>query len=247
MARRPSLALLIIIAGAFFLIGLYTAFLQAPQSSTAQTTSPPEDPTGGSATTNPEVEQTALIVGVDDLTAPDPQLRSLWFVSFRPTAPDLFLLGIPLDAPVEGDPPLPISAHFSLNEQRELSQAFIDALYRTAPLDYQTTLLLDEQGFAGLVDFLGGLPINEAVFSGHEVLGIISLTDGDPAANLALQQRLLAAMAERASQLGEAPEVTSLVELMPTHFRPSVTLNELVGLIAPLMPFQPETTHIELY
>jgi hypothetical protein len=246
MARRPSLALLIIIAGAFFLIGLYTAFLQVPQGTPAPTGTP-SDPAEAGPTTTAQSEQTALIVGVNDLTATSPELRSLWFVSFRPPAMDVFLLGIPLDTVVQGDPGLPISAHFSLNEQRELSETFVDALFRTVPLTYQTTVVLDEQAFAGLVDFVGGVPINDATFSGQEVLGILSLTDGDPAGNLALQRRLLAALAERAGLLGRAPEVTSLVELMPTHLRPSITLNEMVGLVAPLLPLQATTTHIELY
>jgi hypothetical protein len=123
----------------------------------------------------------------------------------------------------------------------------LDALYREIPLELDAVIVLDETGFAQAIDFLGGVPINEATFTGQEVLGIMSLTEDDPSASLSLQRRLLAAMSQRAVEVGASPEITPLVELIPEHLYLSIPINKLVELLAPVLPIRSQTTHFELY
>lgn len=246
MARRPSLALLIIVAGSFFLIGLYTAFLQGSpaEPSIAQATS--MSPTV--ATSQPrQVDRNILLLGVDDLSAASPSLKSIWLLSFRPPAPDIFLLGIPTDFAVPGDPPSQLAEQFSFQQDSGPSSQFLDSLYRQIPLELNAVVVLDETGFAQAIDFLGGVTINQATFSGQEVLGIISLTEDDSSANLQLQRRLLQAMSAQAAEVGASPEITPLVQLSPQHLYLSTTINQMVELISPTLPIKPATTHFELY
>lgn len=245
MGRRPSLALLIIVAGAFFLFGLYSAFLQKPSAA-------PQVPTREPVTLLPtpvetQAETTILLLGVDDLQAAEPTLRAIWFLTYRPPADDIFLLGVALDRQVAGDPPIPLQEAFGWQGGAGPSQSFRDALYRTVPLQIEAIVVLDDAGFAAAVDYVGGVDINDANFTGHEVLGILSLNRDDPAANLMLQRRLLAALAARADSLGPAPELTPLIELMPDHLFLSRELNQMVALISPILPIEPQSTHFELY
>lgn len=245
MPRRPSLAILIIVAGAFFLIGLYTAFLGGDSQPGSLATASPSDP--NTLTPVSAQERTVLVLGADHLAAESPRLRSVWFVTSSPPLPDLFLLGVSPMRMVDGDPPLSLAELFGLEANGAPSQEFLDALYRAVPLEVDAVAVLDETAFATAVDFVGGVTINDAIFSGQEVLGILSLSQDDPEADMILQRRLLQAMAARADSLGESPELTPLVQLQPTHLYLSQDLPQIVGLIAPLLPIRPETTHVEIY
>jgi hypothetical protein len=245
MARRPSLAILIIVAGAFFLIGLYTAFLQGDSG----------EPSGTVASATP-IHQTAepargqvnlLLLGVDDLDANPPTLLAIWFLSYRPPVKDAFLLGVPLDHVGDGDPPVTLQESFDMDPDGGPSQTFEQRLYQTVPLDVDATIVMDRVGFAAAIDFVGGVTIDQASFDGNDVLGILSLTADDPAATLSLEKRLLTAMSEQAADVGPSPEITDLVNLIPAHLYVSEDVTDMVALVTPLLPIEPSTTHIELY
>lgn len=244
MGRRPSLALLIIVAGAFFLIGLYTAFLQDGPSSGPQART---SPTPVRATPVQGQETTFLFLGVDNLQATAPELEAVWFMTFQPPDRNLFLLGIPLDTIVDGDPPQPLSESFAWEPQTGPSQEFQSRLYRGVPLEPDAIIVLDRTAFATAIDFVGGVTLNDTTFAGQEVLGILSLTDDDPQSSLSLQRRLLAALSASAASVGQAPELTPLIELIPQHMYVSRSIKELVAMVSPLLPITSENTHIETY
>ncbi len=244
MGRRPSLALLIIIAGAFFLLGLYTAFLQDGPTEEVE---PTPSATPAPATEAQTGDTTLLFLGVDELNSGSPQLEAIWFLTYQSPAPDIFLLGIPLTETTDGDPPQEIRRAFAWNPDQGPSAEFLDRLFRAVPLEPDAIIVLDRTAFAAAIDYLGGVTLNDSSFTGQEVLGILSLTDGDPTASLSLQRRLLAALSRSAADIGETPELTPLIEQIPEHMFISNTVNEMVGLVTPLLPIRPETTHIELY
>jgi hypothetical protein len=245
MPRRPSIAILIIVAGAFFLIGLYTAFLGGD----SQPGGSPSPTPGLEMPTAPVEgqEQTVLILGADQLAAETPQLRAVWFVTSSPPLPDLFVLGVSPTRLVEGDPPASLADHFRLDSSGGPTQDFLDVLYRVIPLDLDAVAVLDHTAFATAIDFVGGVTINDATFTGQEVLGILSLSRDDPESDMLLQRRLLEAMAAGADLVGDSAEITALVQLQPDHLYLSLDLPQMVGLVAPLLPIQPATTHIEIY
>lgn len=244
MGRRPSLALLIVVAGAFFLIGLYTAFLQDTPSEGPTTRPPTESPQATAAVAK---ETTLLFLGVDDLQSDVPQLEAVWFLSYQTSEPHAFLLGIPLDTTVEGDPPQTLRESFAFDPSSGPSEGFRSRLHQAVPLEPDATIVLDRIAFAAAIDFVGGVRLNDSSFTGQEVLGILSLTDDDPQAALALQGRLLNALSRSATSVGDTPELTPLVELEPQHLYLSTSVNHMVALVSPLLPIRPETTHIETY
>lgn len=245
MGRRPSLAILIIVAGAFFLIGLYTAFMQG---ATGEPSGTSPLPVASPARTEPARRQTTLLLlGVDDLKADQPDLLAVWFLSYRPPVKDAFLLGIPLDLEVDGDPPARLQDVFGLTPAGEPTEQFKQRLHQAVPLDIDGTIVLDRLGFAAAIDFVGGVTIDQTNFSGQDVLGILSLTQDDPEATLSLERRLLTAISQQAASVGASPEITPLVDLIPAHLYISGDIKEMVALISPLLPIEPSTTHIELY
>lgn len=245
MTKRPPLALLIIVALAFFLVGLYSVaggLGTGPDGASVTPTRPISsialDPQGTSTT--------FLILGVDDLTTPKASLKAIWFISFGYPAMDVYMLGLsPSLTPPGSDRPLETSFQWTPGEG--VPASFAEELSGAVPLEITATFVLDEPGFASVVDYLGGVLLSSSQFEGAQVLGILSLTTDDPQASLELQRRLLEAMAARASLLGRTPEITELVELIPTHLYSSISINQAVMLVAPLLPIEIETTHIETY
>lgn len=245
MARRPSLAILIIVAGAFFLIGLYTAFMQGGPDQPNNASPAPVSTAASTSQTRRQV--TLLLLGVDDLSADDPDLQAVWFLSYRPPVKDAFLLGVPLDLEVDGDPPATLQDSFELASDGGPTDRFKQRLYQAVPLDVDATIVLDRTGFAAAIDFVGGVTIDQATFSGQDVLGILKLTEDDPQSTLSLEKRLLAAMSQQAASIGPSPEITALVNLIPGHMYISGEVTDMVALVSPLLPIEPSTTHIELY
>lgn len=246
MARRPSIALLIIVALAFFLFGLYSVTIGNPAIPTGNVNHPTRSSASLQQLDSEKSSTTFLVLGVDDLASPQASLKAIWYVSFGYPGKDIFLLGLSPTLTLPGSQ-RPLSASFAWNPGEGVSAAFVEQLTRAVPLEITATIVLDELGFAGLIDYLGGVVLNSSHFQGEQVLGILSLTAEDTQASLQMQKRLLEAMASRAALLGRTPEITGLVELMPDHLYSSISINRAVMLVAPLLPIEAETTHIETY
>jgi len=249
MARRPSLALLIVVTGAFFLLGLYSVFLQGGQTSQDPTRFPPSGssavPAGTKAAESGQT--TILILGVDSLENPDPTLTAVWYLTYQLPVKDVFLLGVPTNLQLQPDPARQLDQAFGWSPEAGVDPDFLTALKATVPLSFNTWIVLDETGFAAAVDFMGGLQVNGTTFSGQEVLGILSLASGDAKASLTTQKRVLEGLSTQAESVGDSPDLTPLVELIPEHIYLTSPLGQLVALISPVLPIRPETTHIELY
>jgi hypothetical protein len=248
MIRRPSLALLIIVSGAFFLLGLYSVFLQDNPS--APGSSSTGSPLGQASTSTPQGsggQTTILILGVDSLKKNSPNLEAVWYLTYQLPATDVFLLGVPFDFAVAGSPGVTLRQAFGYSETDGVSQTFLDGLRGSIPLQFGPVVVMDEAGFSAAVDFVGGLEVDQTTFSGQEVLGILSLTADNPEDSLNTQKRVLDGLSSQAAKLGQGPDLTPLVDLIPEHIYLSTTLGDLVSQVAPILPVTPEKTHIELY
>lgn len=247
MTRRPSLAILIIVSGAFFLLGLYSVFLQGGGSKGEAT--PTKASSSAVATTIPATsdQTTILVLGVDSLEAKAPSLRAIWYITYRLPAKDVFLLGAAADIPVQGRPGTAMKAVFGWSPENGVSPSFLEDLRRTIPLSFDALVVMDDKGFAAAVDFLGGVTVNGTEFSGQQVLDILSLTSDDPKGELATQKRVLEALSAKAGDLGDTPDLTPLVSLVPEHIYLTKPLGQIVALISPVLPIHSETTHIDLY
>jgi hypothetical protein len=248
MIRRPSLALLIIVSGAFFLLGLYSVFVQGgPTPSASSTSGTPSIPGTASPTHGPADQTTILILGVDSLKKNDPTLKAVWYLTYQPPATDVFLLGVPFDLPVTGSPGTSLQQAFGYSGSDGVSFDFLQGLRASIPLQFGSVVVMDDVGFSAAVDFVGGLKVDQTTFTGEDVLGILSLTADNSKDSLNTQKRVLEGLGSQASKLGQSPDLTPLVDLIPEHIYLSSPLGDLVSQVAPILPVTPEKTHIELY
>jgi hypothetical protein len=248
MARRPSLALLIVVTGAFFLLGLYSVFLQGGQSESGPTGTVGASTSIAGPTQPAESGQTTILVlGVDSLDQADPRLKAVWYLTYQLPLTDVFLLGVPANLQLQSDPSKQLDEAFAWSPDAGVDPAFLAGLKSTVPLDFTTWVVIDDQGFAAAVDYLGGLDVNGTTFSGDDVLGILSLASGDDRAGLSTQKRVLEGLSVQAEAVGDSPDLTPLVDLIPEHIYLTSPLGQFVALVSPILPIRPETTHIELY
>jgi hypothetical protein len=248
MARRPSLALLIVVTGAFFLLGLYSVFLQGGGATSGPTRV--SDPSSAiSSPTQPAQsgQSTILILGVDSLEKAKPTLKAVWYLTYQLPVTDVFLLGVPTNLQLQSDPSHQLDQAFAWTPDAGVAPDFLSGLKATVPLDFNTWVVIDDTGFAAAVDFLGGLKVNGTTFSGQQVLGILSLASADARTGLSTQKQVLEGLSAQAEGVGQSPDLTPLVDLVPEHIYLTSPLGQLVAMISPVLPIRPETTHIELY
>jgi hypothetical protein len=235
MGRRAQLKLLLLVVMVGFVLGLLSVLLGNIEAGGATPT--PTVPAGLGQTT-------ILLLGVDRFDQP-PALRAIWFVTFRPPGRSVFLYGLPTNAPVAGQDLVTLSALFSWSADLGVDPLFLDTLARTVPLQPDVTVLMDETAFAALLDYLDGVELNGTTFSGIEVLGFLSLVAEEPEASLVSQSRLIEAMVQRLSSLGAVPDVSPLLGLVPDHAHLSLPVNQLLGLLSPLLPVDPTEIHVD--
>ena len=232
-------AVLIVAAIGFFALGLVSTLMRAGGSPTARVTPPPEpSPTAAVGASQINV----LIVGLDSLQAKKPNLLAVWLASFRPPGKEVFLFGFPLDHPLPDGGTLSEAFTWS----GEPNPEFIASFAEVAPLPLDAVVALDAQGFATLIDFLGGVPTGEATVGGAAALNVLDLLRGDPAASLLAQSRLLEALATRAKAIQPGTDLQPLLALVPEHAYVSLPPDEGLTLIAPYLPLEPGRIHLSL-
>jgi len=172
-------------------------------------------------------------------------LRATWIITFRPPRRSIFLYGLPTNAPIEGQDLVTLAPMFAWSSEGGVDPLFLDTLARTVPLQPDATALMDETAFAALVDFVGGVELNGTTFGGNEVLGFLSLVMEEPEASLASQSRLIEAMVRRLPSLGALPDVSPLQWLVPDHAHLTLPVNQMIGLLSPLLPVDPTEVHVD--
>jgi len=248
MPRRPSALVLVALAVIFFTLGLFSAWLRGPlllpRSQTQPLAAPTETPL--TSATGPTDQHIILVVGVDSLESPS-QLRAVWYITYRTPGRNLFLLGLPVDlAPNQGDD-TDFQAAFQWEAESGLGSQFLTLLRQVIPFDVDAAIVLDDDGFAALVDYLGGLELDGSRLEGEDIKALQTLLAADPAASLSTQAEILKALAARTTVVGSTPDLTPLIALLPNHAWTSRTISELVALAAPLLPLDPNLIHIDIY
>ena len=175
---------------------------------------------------------------VDSLIEPqDAELEALWLLTFGTIDDRIELLGISHDFLLP-DGRNPRQA-FSIFDPPDYGADFIGALgdYSTAPI--MGWVVLDQAGFARLIDYLGGFTLGDQTYDGSRTLGALNLLLNRPQESLKLQARVLQALIEKAPDLGRTPEVTSLTTLVPDHALTSPSAPRLAAMAIPLLPLDP--------
>jgi hypothetical protein len=189
---------------------------------------------------------TILIMGVDHIADPEGKLLAVWLLTFKPGEKHLAFLGLPLDLPLSEDQPS-LGESFDLWDPPEYGAGFINQLSVFAPSPIRGFVALDEHGFAALLDYFGGVDLDNQLLTGSSVIGSLRLTYGNPLAALKLQARVLESLRNRVGQIGVTPELTPLTSLSPIHAYTSPSPPELATLAIPLLPLEPENITILTY
>ncbi len=250
MNLRPSPYLLAISFLTCFAAGLATVILRTSMDGAAQTADPAR-PAEGIPSTGPTAprhqdQRWVFLIGVDDLRADTPQLLAAWYLTYRLPAKSAYLGGVPLDDSAVGFESS-LAELFQWHSETGVAPHFLDALGEIAGGEPDAVAILDEQAFAASIDFLGGLRVQGSHLSGEQVLVILNLAGPRPQTVLGMQAEIIEALAERATALGEAPDITALAYLIPDHAQLSVSIPEFVSLITPLLPLEPGSVQVHLY
>jgi hypothetical protein len=183
-----------------------------------------------------------LILGTDRLSSPDPELRAIWYVTYRPPGGTVFLYGLPLSWGSRETPSREAREHFSWSRMEGISQAFLDAL----PLAPDAVLVLDSEAFASLIDFAGGVDLDDSQLAGSQVVELLEGLIHQPGAQLRLQARILSALAAKSGDLGGTPDLTPLLAQIPEHAYTSVPAVDLISNLSPLLPLKQGDIHMQL-
>jgi hypothetical protein len=249
MKSRPPVAMLVAVLSLCFVLGLLSVLLRQPTDGNPglERRVPTSRPTSHILPPETGADQTViLILGVDQLRGSRPTLRAVWFATYRLPAKGIFLMGLPVDQPTGGATSAPLHSLFAWSPDQGVDPGFLRALESFVALSPDVVLILDEVAFAALVDYLGGVELSGVQLDGQEVIAFLDLIARDPAASLQAQASILEPLSQQAPRIGDTLDLTPLTELMPEHGYLSVPAQELVGMVAPLLPIDPELIFVQL-
>jgi hypothetical protein len=189
---------------------------------------------------------TILILGVDHIADPEGKLLAIWLLTFTPPEKQITLIGLPVNLSL-GDDQSTLEDLFDLWIPPSYGAGFIQRVSDLTGSPIRGFAVLDEHGFAVLLDFFGGVELDGQAMDGTSVIGSLRLTYANPQAALRLQAQILDALRLKASTIGRTPELTTLTSLSPIHAYTSPSPPELTTLAIPLLPLDPEQILIELW
>jgi hypothetical protein len=217
--RRPLVVVLII--ASFFAAGLLTVLLGGESS--PEPTSTPET----------EASESVLIIGVDDLSAPSPQLVAVWQATYSHANRDVILLGRSVDSLACGSQPDTLTELFAWDPSTGVAPEFL------AAFDEMPFVVADETAFSALIDELEGLELNGAHLQGNQVTAVLRTLYGNPEGSLTTQEQFLIALGSKAAASAANVDLNRLLELIPTHAFTSVPPQNLLTTYLRLQPLDP--------
>jgi len=142
-------------------------------------------------TTVPVTDQrNLLVIGVDNLRTPEPELESAWLVMYFPGKPDFTLLPIypmPAKQGIQTSPALLSS--FSLDPGGRPNPAFLQKLADW--IWWNNYLVIDQTGMIALINMLGGISENNQILDGAQVMARVRSSSQDSDAAYVSQASLL--------------------------------------------------------
>jgi len=248
MRSRSSLGLILPLLLVCFAAGVLSVVLKPPTPEPALIGVAPSNSTSPAPPTSTvltDSRSTVLILGVDSLDDPPAaSLQAAWLITFGSREQPIELLGLPYDASLPDGKTL--RASFSIFDPPDFGAAFISAIASYTSHPILGWAVLDQVGFARVVDYLGGFSIGDQIYDGSRTIGALNLLLDRPQEGLKLQGRILQALVEKAPSLGRTPEVTSLTILVPEHAYTSPSAPQLATLAIPLLPIDPERVEITM-
>ncbi len=238
MKKEPSRIPLLSIAIFFFVVGALSVLINLSNSNDPEERSRPTD-TGSNTS-----QKNALIVGVDRLDQSEPQLLSVWLATFQFPSKEVLLQGFPTNFQ-SSTSSIPLSHLFGWAPDFSVNAGFIDAIQNAADVEVDVVLVLDEVGFATLIDYLEGITLTGNFMDGSTVISALRVFYEDPLISLEAQGKVLRALADRVGTLGEAPNLTPLFNLIPEHAYTSESPSVIAVSFGFLLPLHSDVIRIQ--
>ena len=198
-------------------------------------------PTPSPIPTLSDGERILLLAGVDQLNTPQPQLKSLWLLTYYLDDRPVQLL--PIYPPQENDQSLlesQIQERFSVVKVDGVAQLNPQFLNLLVENDFWLSgyVLIDDHATASIIDMLGGLPTTSGLCSGEQILKSIPQPADHPQKAQSQQATLLRQACLAVTRLSEQPEWDAVTALMPEHMitdlNPVRLLSEIKILVSDL-------------
>jgi len=238
MKKETSRIPLLSIAIFCFVVGAISVLINLSNSNEPELQAPP--PETGSNTS----QKNALIVGVDRLDRSDSQLLSVWLATFQFPSKEVLLQGFPTNFQASTSS-IPLSNLFGWGPDSSVNAGFIDAIQQAADVEVDVVLVLDEVGFVTLIDYLEGITLTGNFMDGPTVISALRVFYEDPLISLEAQGKVLRALADRVETLGDAPNLTSLFNLIPEHAYTSESPSVIAVSFGLLLPLHSDAIRIQ--
>ena len=174
-------------------------------------------------------QRKTLVIYVDRLDAATPRLEGLWLVISGDDAARLSLIPLyPVYVSSSRRSNVDLAQAFCLTAQLALAPSFLEAL-RSANLNWDHSVLIDQAGLTDVVDMLGPVDIGYGPLNGARTLSRLPAPGLNPPAALLAQVSLVGALCARAGGLFAARDPASFYRTLNNHFRadfpPELILN----------------------
>ncbi len=238
MKRETSRIPLLSIAIFCFLVGALSVLinLSTQENPAEKATSTPNETHSS--------QKTALILGVDRLNQSEPQLLSAWLATFEFPNKDIVLFGLPTNLQ-SSESPIPIANLFNWSRDTGVDGNFLTAIQKSTGVEPEVVLILDEVGYASLIDYLDGITLTGNYMDGPTVISALRVFYDDPLTSLEAQAKVLRALAERVETLGPSPNLTPLFDLIPEHAYTSEPPSVVAVAFGLLLPLRSEAIRIQ--
>jgi hypothetical protein len=247
MKPRPLTRFLLPVVVLSFLLGVLSVLVfDAPRSTGQIIPSSVNTPLSNSTAPDDPDNTTVLVVGIDSFDIRSPRLLAVWWATFSIFDEEIKLLGLPTNVFSQPNS-RPLHELFDLDPDHSPTPEFLRALDAFAPHYPDVVLVLDEQAFGRLIDFMGGAVLDGETLDGQAVVRSLSFLEDDPQMHLGLQASLLISLSFQSAQLDPNPEITSLTALIPDHAYSSIPPTTLVNLLIPILPLDPSEIQIEVW
>jgi hypothetical protein len=249
MNQRSLARVLLPIIVIFFVLGFLSVLVQeaSPEQDSSSVSTPlVVDPERQVPSSEPGLTS-MLVLGIDNFESSSPHLLAIWWVKFSSIDRQVTLLGLPTNSSLNSPDTSSANEDFNFDPANGPSTEFLVRLSEISSQAPDITVVLDEYAFANLIDFMGGAWLDGSNFDGWSIISALQFVQDDPDMALALQASLLVSLSFQIEELGDSPEITPLMELVPSHVYTSIPPTPLVNLLIPLLPLNIDDVQIHLW
>ena len=183
----------------------------------AQAEQPAQQPAAHIVAESPTGQRSILFVGVDNLNAAAPVVKSIWMLFYIPSSPGLTLAPVyPAMTNDQTQADGALAAAFSMNADGSPSTRFATALIER-DIRWNHYAILDQAGLSTLVDSLGGVDLGASRLGGQEVLSYLSSMESDVPTNLEIQAALIKSLCVIPGRPDAQIDIPALYTLLSDH------------------------------